>query len=341
MKVSDFSYILPEQLIAQEPVKERHLSRLLVLERYTGKIEHRVFKDIVNYLDKGDCLVLNDSRVIPARLLGRREDTGGRIEFVLIRKIEDDVWEVILKPGRRAKPKARFVFGDGTLRAEILETVEDGNRLVKFEYEGIFEDILERIGMIPLPPYITKDIKDPERYQTVYSRNKGSAAAPTAGLHFTGELLDEIRKRGVLTEFITLHVGLGTFRPVKVENITEHKMHPEYFNISEKTCNTINNVKKNGKRIIAVGTTSCRVLESVADDDGKVSAKSGETSLFIYPGYRFKVVDALITNFHLPESTLIMLVSAFAGREKILEAYKTAIEENYRFFSFGDAMLIK
>jgi len=341
MKVSEFYYELPKELIAQEPAAQRSMSRLMVLDKDTGKIEHRVFKDIIDYLYPGDCLVLNDTRVIPARLLGKREDTGGKIEFVLLNLRGDNVWEVILKPGKRAKPGTRFIFGDGILKAEILEVIEGGNRLVKFEYEGVFEQVLDKVGIIPLPPYITKKIKDYERYQTVYSRNKGSAAAPTAGLHFTNELLKAISEKGIELAYITLHIGLGTFRPVKVENIEEHKMHSEYFRIDETACNKINAAKKAGKRIIAVGTTSLRVLETVADESGFISPKEGYTDIFIYPGYRFKITDCLITNFHLPESTLIMLVCALAGKEKIMEAYKIAIEERYRFFSFGDAMFIK
>ncbi len=341
MKVSDFYYDLPQELIAQEPVKKRDMSRLMVLDKETGKISHKRFKDIVEYINKGDCLVLNDTRVIPARLLGEKEGTGGKIEFVLLKRINGDVWEVILKPGKKAKPGARFVFGNGELKAEVIEIVEEGNRLVRFEYDGIFEEILDRIGIVPLPPYITKKLDDAERYQTVYSRYKGSAAAPTAGLHFTLELLEELAGRGVKIAYVTLHVGLGTFRPVKVENLEEHKMHSEFYRIKEEDCDKINSTKQNGGKIIAVGTTSCRVLETVGDENGIVRPQSGWTDIFIYPGYKFKVVDSLITNFHLPESTLIMLVSALAGREKILEAYNIAVKERYRFFSFGDAMFIK
>ncbi|ABN52193.1 MAG TPA: tRNA preQ1(34) S-adenosylmethionine ribosyltransferase-isomerase QueA [Hungateiclostridium thermocellum] len=341
MKVSDFYYDLPQELIAQEPVEKRDMSRLMVLDKETGKISHKRFKDIVEYINKGDCLVLNDTRVIPARLLGEKEGTGGKIEFVLLKRINGDVWEVILKPGKKAKPGARFVFGNGELKAEVIEIVEEGNRLVRFEYDGIFEEILDRIGIVPLPPYITKKLDDAERYQTVYSRYKGSAAAPTAGLHFTLELLEELAGRGVKIAYVTLHVGLGTFRPVKVENLEEHKMHSEFYRIKEEDCDKINSTKQNGGKIIAVGTTSCRVLETVGDENGIVRPQSGWTDIFIYPGYKFKVVDSLITNFHLPESTLIMLVSALAGREKILEAYNIAVKERYRFFSFGDAMFIK
>lgn len=341
MKVSDFYYHLPQELIAQEPSVERHMSRMLVLDRQSGSIEHRIFKDIVQLIEKDDCLVLNDTRVIPARLLGKREDTGGKIEFVLLKRLEGDVWEVILKPGRRAKPGTRFVFGDGILKAEIVDIVEEGNRLVRFEYEGVFEQILDKVGIIPLPPYITKKLDDAERYQTVYSKYKGSAAAPTAGLHFTENLLGELGEKGVQTAYVTLHVGLGTFRPVKVENILEHKMHSEFYMIGEDACNIISRTRKKGGRVIAVGTTSCRVLETASDANGNIFPGNGWTDIFIYPGYRFKIVDAMITNFHLPESTLIMLISAFAGRERILEAYNVAIKERYRFFSFGDAMFIK
>lgn len=341
MKASDFYYDLPEELIAQEPLSQRHMSRLLILDKETGSMEHRVFKDIVQYLNKGDCLVLNDTRVIPARLLGEKEDTRGKIEFVLLKKINGDVWEVILKPGKKAKPGSRFVFGNGELKAEVIEIIEEGNRLVRFEYDGIFEEILDKVGIMPLPPYITKKLEDVERYQTVYSKYRGSAAAPTAGLHFTNELLDELIDKGVNTAYVTLHVGLGTFRPVKAENILDHKMHSEFYRIGEEDCNKINTAKENGNRVIAVGTTSCRVLETVGDENGRMKPQSGWTDIFIYPGYNFKVIDSLITNFHLPESTLVMLVSALAGRDKIMEAYNAAVKERYRFFSFGDAMLIK
>ena len=341
MKVSDFYYDLPHELIAQEPLKERHMSRLMVLDRSTGESNNKLFKDILEYLNQGDCLVLNDTRVIPARLLGEKEGTGGKIEFVLLKRINGDIWEVILKPGRRAKEGSRFVFGNGELKAEIIEVVEEGNRLVRFEYDGVFEQVLDKVGIVPLPPYITKKLEDEERYQTVYSKYRGSAAAPTAGLHFTTSLLDEIANKGIDTAYVTLHVGLVTFRPVKAESIVEHKMHSEYYRINEEDCDKINKAKDNGKRIIAVGTTSCRVLETAGDENGRVKAQSGWTDIFIYPGYRFKTVDALITNFHLPESTLIMLVSAFSGKDMTMKAYYTAVKERYRFFSFGDAMFIK
>ncbi len=341
MKLSDFYYELPEELIAQHPISDRQMSRLLVLDRKTGEIEHRIFRDIIDYLNPDDCLVLNDTRVIPARLLGRKEGTGGKIEFVLIKKIDGDIWEVILKPGRRARVGSRFEFGNGELRAEVLEIDDEGNRIVKFEYEGVFEEVLDRVGIIPLPPYITASLEDRERYQTVYARHNGSAAAPTAGLHFTEELLDRIKKKGIGLAFVTLHVGLGTFRPVKTENIEEHKMHSEYFSIDENASEIINGTRRKGGRVIAVGTTSCRVIETVSTEDGLVHPCEGWTDIFIYPGYRFKAVDALITNFHLPESTLIMLVSALAGRDRIMKAYQEAIKLRYRFFSFGDAMFIK
>ncbi len=340
MKVTDFNYELPEELIAQNPLEQRNMSRLMVMDRKTGSIVHKIFKDITELLKTGDCLVLNNTRVIPARLLGNKEDTGGKIEFVLLKKIEQDIWEVILKPGRKAKIGTKFSFGDGVLKAEIIDILDEGNRLVKFIYEGVFEEVLDKVGIMPLPPYITERLEDKERYQTVYSKHKGSAAAPTAGLHFTDELLIELKNKGINIAYVTLHVGLGTFRPVKAENILEHKMHSEYFSIDKEYCDVINLAKKNNNRIIAVGTTSCRVLESVADTDGNVEPKNGFTDIFIYPGYKFKVLNGLITNFHLPESTLIILVSAFASRENTLNAYKIAVEEKYRFFSFGDAMII-
>ncbi|NMA66343.1 MAG: tRNA preQ1(34) S-adenosylmethionine ribosyltransferase-isomerase QueA [Clostridiaceae bacterium] len=340
MKLKDFWYDLPEQLIAQNPAERRDMSRLLVLDRQKGNMEHRVFKDLPLYLEPGDCLVINNTRVIPARLLGEKEGTGGKIEFVLLKRIEKDIWEVILKPGRRAKPGARFNFGNGILKAEILEIGEEGNRIVKFFYEGVFEEVLDKVGIIPLPPYIHADLKDKERYQTIYSKINGSAAAPTAGLHFTPELFKTLKEKGIKVAEVTLHVGLGTFRPVKTQNIEEHHMHKELYTIDQEACSLINEAKDSGKRIIAVGTTSVRVLETIADENGKVQPLQGETDIFIYPGYKFKIVDALITNFHLPESSLIMLVSAFAGRDYIMAAYKEAISKEYRFFSFGDAMLI-
>jgi S-adenosylmethionine:tRNA ribosyltransferase-isomerase len=337
---TDFYYELPENLIAQHPIKNRDESRLLIVNRKTGNYEHMHFSDIKNYLNRGDCLVLNDTRVIPARLFGEKENTGGKIEFVLLKKIKNDIWEVILKPGKKAKPGAWFTFSDGLLRAEILEIIDGGNRLVRFHYEGIFEEILDKAGIMPLPPYIREKLQDKERYQTVYSKIKGSAAAPTAGLHFTDSLLNEIKKSGVEIVFVTLHVGLGTFRPVKEKKIENHKMHSEYYSITKEAADKVNSIKEKGGNIIAVGTTSCRVLESSVDKNGNFEAKSGETDIFIYPGYKFKIVDRLITNFHLPESTLLMLVSALTGRELILSAYKEAINKKYRFFSFGDAMMI-
>ncbi len=340
MNLKDFWYDLPERLIAQNPLERRDMSRLLVLNRATGEIQHKHFYDILDYLQEGDCLVVNNTRVIPARLLGQKKDTGGKIEFVLLKKLGEDLWEVILKPGRRAKPGTRFVFGDGQLEAEIISLGEEGNRIVRFYYEGIFEQVLDRIGIMPLPPYITASLKDKERYQTVYSKINGSAAAPTAGLHFTPELFEKLREKKVDIAEVTLHVGLGTFRPVKVENILEHHMHREAYSLSQDACNRINLAKQTGHRVVAVGTTSVRVLETVSGEDGLVSPHEGETDIFIYPGYRFKTVDALITNFHLPESTLIMLVSAFAGRDLVMKAYQEAISEEYRFFSFGDAMLL-
>lgn len=341
MKSIDFSYELPKELIAQEPLAQRSSSRMLVLDKRDGSIEHRIFSDLTEYLKEGDCLVLNDTRVIPARLLGKRADTGGKIEFVLLKNIEGDVWEVLLKPGKRAKPGARFDFGSNELHAEIIEVVEGGNRLVRFEYEGIFQEVLDAVGLMPLPPYITKELVDSERYQTVYSKYRGSAAAPTAGLHFTPALLDELSRKGINLAYLTLHVGLGTFRPVKVEDIEKHIMHSEFYTLNAAAADTINKTRINGNRIIAVGTTSCRVLETISSDAGLVEPSEGWTDIFIYPGYRFKIVNALVTNFHLPESTLIMLVSAFAGRDNILQAYNKAVEMKYRFFSFGDAMLIK
>lgn len=340
MKVSDFYFDLPDELIAQVPLEKRDESRLMVVDKATGNIEHRKFKNIIEYLEEGDCLVLNDTRVMPARLYGHKEETGAKMEFLLLRRIEKDTWEILVRPGKRAKVGNRFDFGDGKLKAEIIEVLENGNRIVRFEYEGIFEEVLDALGEMPLPPYITEKLQDKERYQTVYSNEVGSAAAPTAGLHFTEELLEEIKKRGINVAFVTLHVGLGTFRPVKTENVEEHEMHSEHYYMSQETADIINKTKANGKRVIAVGTTSNRTLESIADENGKVMEKSGYTSIFIYPGYKFKVVDALITNFHLPESTLIMLVSAFANRDIIMNAYEEAVKERYRFFSFGDAMFL-
>ena len=339
MKKSDFYYDLPEELIAQTPIKERDHSRLLHLDKITGETEDCHFYDVKKFLRKGDCLVLNDSRVLPARLLGTRS-TGGGVELVLLRDLGDDRWECLSRPGRKTRPGTELTFGGGELKAVVEEVVEGGNRIVKFSYDGIFLEILDRLGKMPLPPYIKAELKDAERYQTVYSRELGSAAAPTAGLHFTKELLAEIADMGVKVCFVTLHVGLGTFRPVKEDNIEDHEMHSEFCIISEETAEAINETRKNGGRIIAVGTTSCRTLESFAEEDGTLRAKSGWTDIFIYPGYKFKCIDALITNFHLPESTLIMLVSALAGREHIMNAYRHAVEERYRFFSFGDAMII-
>ena len=339
MKKSDFSFDLPEELIAQTPMEQRDASRLLCLDKQTGAVEHRHFYDLPDLLREGDCLVLNNSRVLPARLIGIRP-TGGAVELVLLRDLGGNRWECLSRPGRKTKPGQRILFGDGELQAVVEETVSGGNRIVRFDYEGIFLEVLERLGRMPLPPYIRQELKDPERYQTVYSKELGSAAAPTAGLHFTKELLETVRNQGVLTEFVTLHVGLGTFRPVKEEEIEDHEMHSEYCIIPPETAEAVNRTRKNGGRIIAVGTTSCRTLESFAKEDGTLEASSGWTNIFIYPGYRFKCIDALITNFHLPESTLIMLVSALAGRENILNAYRIAVSEKYRFFSFGDAMMI-
>lgn len=341
MKVTDFDFYLPKELIAQHPLEQRDEARLMVLDKRTGDIEHKVFKDIIDYLNPGDCLVLNDTRVLPARLLGVKEGTGGKMEILLLKRNEDDTWETLVKPGKRAKVGSRFDFGDGELKAEIVSVKEDGNRIVKFEYEGIFEEVLDRLGQMPLPPYIKEKLDDKEMYQTVYSKEEGSAAAPTAGLHFTEELLKRIEKKGVKLAFLTLHVGLGTFRPVKVENIEDHNMHSEYYCMTKETADMINETRENGGSIISVGTTSCRTLETIGDENGRVREQSGWTDIFIYPGYRYKVVDKLITNFHLPKSTLIMLVSALCGREKILNAYNIAIKEKYRFFSFGDAMFLK
>ena len=342
MNLKEFDYYLPEELIAQHPLENRDHSRLMVLDKESGEINHKLFKDIVDYFEEGDCLVLNNTRVIPARLLGEKEGSGGKIEFVLLKRISDDTWEVILRPGKKAKPGARFIFGKGELKAEILEVLEEGNRLVRFYYEGVFEEVLDKVGIMPLPPYITEKLEDPERYQTVYAKYNGSAAAPTAGLHFTQELLEALKQKGVKLAYVMLHVGLGTFRPVKVDDITQHKMHSEYYSISHESSEIINTAKNSGRKVTAVGTTSCRVLETVGrDNEGELKACDGWTDIFIYPGYNFRIVDRLITNFHLPESTLIMLVSSLAGRDKVLKAYTVAVEESYRFFSFGDAMFIK
>ncbi len=341
MDVKDFYYELPKELIAQDPLEDRSSSRLLLLGKEDGSIHHETFSNITQYLNPGDCLVLNNTRVIPARLYGVREETGGSVELLLLKRQQGDVWETLVKPGKKAKIGTRLVFGEGILTGEIVDVVEDGNRLIRFSYEGIFEEILDRLGQMPLPPYITHELKDKNRYQTVYAKHDGSAAAPTAGLHFTKELLEEIRKKGVSIAEVTLHVGLGTFRPVKARYVQEHHMHSEYYQVSEEAARLINETKISGGRVIAVGTTSCRTLESAAESDGSMRAKSGWTDIFIYPGYEFRVIDALITNFHLPESTLVMLVSALAGREHILHAYEEAVKERYRFFSFGDAMFIQ
>ena len=340
MKTSDFFYDLPEELIAQDPLEDRTASRLLVLNRETGAIEHKIFSDVIDYLNEGDCLVINNTRVIPARLIGEKEGTGGKVEVLLLKRRANDVWETLVKPGKKLKPGAKITFGDGRLRAEVLEVVEEGNRLVKFHYEGIFEEILDSLGEMPLPPYITHKLEDKEMYQTVYAKFDGSAAAPTAGLHFTKELLSKIEEKGIKIASITLHVGLGTFRPVKVDDVNHHHMHTEWYEVNAEAADIINETKRNGGRVICVGTTSCRTIESVADENGYMKAKTGETDIFIYPGYKFKVMDGLITNFHLPESTLVMLVSAFAGKENVLSAYETAVKERYRFFSFGDAMIL-
>lgn len=341
ISTKDFYYDLPEERIAQTPLEDRTSSKLLVLDRETGEIEHKHFRDILEYLKPGDCLVMNNTRVIPARLYGSKEGTGGKIEFLLLKRISLDDWEVILKPGKKAKPGARFIFGDGILKAEVLEIIEDGKRIVRFEYDGVWEEILDRLGEMPLPPYIKEKLTDRERYQTVYSKIEGSAAAPTAGLHFTTELLKKVKDAGVSIAELTLHVGLGTFRPVSVENAEEHIMHTEYYEVSKESAELINRTRQNGGKIIAVGTTSVRTLETVAKENGEMCEQCGDTNIFIYPGYKFKAVDGLITNFHLPESTLLMLVSALAGKENILNAYKTAIDMEYRFFSFGDAMFIQ
>ena len=340
MKTSDFNYYLPEELIAQEPLKDRASSRLMVLNKKTGDIEHKKFRDIKDYLKKGDCLVINDTKVIPARLIGERKNTGARVEVLLLVRKEIDTWEVLTYPGKKAKIGDKIVFGGGKLECEVIDIIEGGNRIVKFYFDGVFENILDELGEMPLPPYITHKLEDKNRYQTVYAKHEGSAAAPTAGLHFTNELLEEISNMGVEIAHVTLHVGLGTFRPVKAEEITDHEMHSEYYVVEKEQADIINKAKERGGRIISVGTTSTRTLESAADDNGIIQPKSGWTKIFIYPGYKFKPIDGLITNFHLPESTLIMLVSALAGRENVLNAYKAAVDEKYRFFSFGDAMFI-
>lgn len=340
MRKEDFYFDLPEELIAQDPLEDRSSSRLLVLDKETGKVEHHVFREIIDYLQEGDCLVINDTKVIPARLIGSKIGTDAKIEVLLLKRKENDVWETLVKPGKKAKVGTRISFGDGLLVGEVVDIVEEGNRLIHFEYEGIFEEILDQLGQMPLPPYITHQLEDKNRYQTVYAKHSGSAAAPTAGLHFTPELLKEIEEKGVQIARVTLHVGLGTFRPVKVDNILEHHMHSEFYQIDEEAAEKINRAKESGHRVICVGTTSCRTIESAADKNGKLHATNGWTEIFIYPGYEFKVLDCLITNFHLPESTLVMLVSALAGREQVLSAYEEAVKEKYRFFSFGDAMLI-
>ncbi|MBP3603776.1 MAG: tRNA preQ1(34) S-adenosylmethionine ribosyltransferase-isomerase QueA [Lachnospiraceae bacterium] len=340
MKTSDFYFDLPEELIAQDPLEDRSSSRLLMIDKETGETRHEVFKNITEYLKPGDCLVLNNTRVLPARLMGVKEDTGATIEVLLLKRRENDIWETLVKPGKKARPGAKIVFGDGLLKAEVLDVVEEGNRLIQFSYEGIFEEVLDSLGEMPLPPYITHKLQDKNRYQTVYAKYDGSAAAPTAGLHFTNELLAEIEAKGVNIAYVTLHVGLGTFRPVKADNILEHHMHSEYYQISKEAAEIINKTKEEGKRVICVGTTSCRTIESAADENGKLKECCDNTEIFIYPGYQFKVLDCLITNFHLPESTLVMLVSALAGRENVLAAYEEAVKEKYRFFSFGDACFL-
>lgn len=341
MNVKDYDYDLPEELIAQDPLEDRSSSRLMVLDRQTGDVEHRHFTDILEYLHPDDCLVINNTKVIPARLFGVKEDTQAKIEVLLLKRKENDIWETLVKPGKKAKPGTKLVFGDGLLTAEVVDVVEEGNRLIQFHYDGIFEEILDQLGQMPLPPYITHQLKDKNRYQTVYAKYDGSAAAPTAGLHFTKELLQKVKDMGVDIAEVTLHVGLGTFRPVKVENVLDHHMHSEFYMVSQEAADKINRAKESGHRVIAVGTTSTRTLEAAADENGRLHETSGWTEIFIYPGYQFKVIDALITNFHLPQSTLVMLVSALAGREHVLHAYEIAVKERYRFFSFGDAMLIK
>ena len=341
MKTSDFYFELPQELIEQDPLHDRSSSRLMVLNRETGEITHDIFHDILKYLKPGDCLVRNNTKVIPARLFGKKADTGATIEILLLKRKENDIWECLVKPGKKAKPGAKIVFGEGLLLGEIIDVVEEGNRLIQFTYEGIFEEILDKLGQMPLPPYITHKLQDKNRYQTVYAKHDGSAAAPTAGLHFTNELLEKIEKMGVTIANVTLHVGLGTFRPVKVEDVTKHHMHSEYYRIEKEEADKINKVKAAGGRIICIGTTSCRTIESATDENGILHAGEGNTEIFIYPGYSFKILDALITNFHLPESTLLMLVSALAGKENIMNAYEEAVKEKYRFFSFGDAMFIE
>ena len=340
LRKSDFYFDLPGELIAQDPLEDRASSRLMFLDKNTGEIEHHIFREITDYLNPGDCLVLNNTKVIPARLMGQKAETGAGIEVLLLKRKENDVWETLVKPGKKARPGTVIEFGDGLLKAEVLEIVEEGNRLIRFKYDGIFEEVLDQLGEMPLPPYITHKLQDKNRYQTVYAKYEGSAAAPTAGLHFTPELLQQIEQKGVSIAYVTLHVGLGTFRPVKEDNVLNHHMHSEYYEISQEAADLINQAKEQGGRVICVGTTSTRTIESAADEQGKLHACSGNTEIFIYPGYRFKVLDALITNFHLPESTLVMLVSALAGREQVLHAYAEAVKERYRFFSFGDAMFI-
>ena len=341
MKTSDFDFYLPEELIAQHPLEKRDYSRLMVLDKATGEIEHKHFYDVLDYLNEGDTLVLNNTRVMPARLIGEKVESGGKIEFLLLKRIEGDKWECLAKPGKRAKIGTEFTFGSGKLKCKVVDIVEEGNRIIEFSYDGIFEQVLDELGEMPLPPYITERLDDRERYQTVYSKEQGSAAAPTAGLHFTKELLEKVKEKGVNIAYVTLHVGLGTFRPVKVDDVNEHVMHSEFYQLDEENANIINETKKRGNKIISVGTTSTRTLETIGDENGFVKAQSGCTNIFIYPGYKFKVVDNLITNFHLPESTLIMLVSALAGKEKVMNAYNEAVKERYRFFSFGDSMIIK
>ncbi len=340
MKTSDFYFDLPEELIAQDPLQKRDSSRLLLLDKETGEFRHKVFHDIIDYLNPGDCLVVNNTKVIPARLIGEKEGTGAKIELLLLKRKENDVWETLVKPGKKAKVGTKIIFGGGLLTATVIEVIEDGNRHIKFEYDGIFEEILDQLGQMPLPPYITHRLEDKNRYQTVYAKYEGSAAAPTAGLHFTNELLDALKEKGVVIASVTLHVGLGTFRPVKVDDVTQHHMHSEFYQVEESEAKKINDAKASGHRVICVGTTSCRTSESAATEDGMGKAGHGDTSIFIYPGYKFKVLDELITNFHLPESTLLMLVSALAGKEHIMAAYEEAVKERYRFFSFGDAMFI-